>query len=236
MKSALTLLASASLALGHATFQQLWVNGADHGTTCARLPRSNSPVENVNSQDLTCNVGGRTAGHFGLCQVPAGATVTVEMHEQPNDRDCNRPAIGGNHFGPVIVYMSAVNDATTADGSNPWFKVAEFGYSPQQQLWGTDVLNENCGHFNFVVPAGLPSGDYLVRAEAIALHVAGSPGGAQFYMTCYQITVTNGGGSSVPSGVSIPGAYTANHPGILINIWTGDINNYVIPGPPVVSV
>lgn len=107
------------------------------------------------------------------------------MHEQPNERDCSRPAIGGNHYGPVIVYMSAVNDATTADGSDPWFKVAEYGYSPEDQLWGTDVLNENCGHFDFVVPPGLPAGDYLIRAEAIALHVAGSPGGAQFYMTCY---------------------------------------------------
>lgn len=33
----------------------------------------------------------------------AGDTVTVEMHQQPNDRSCANEAIGGNHYGPVIV-------------------------------------------------------------------------------------------------------------------------------------
>ena len=107
------------------------------------------------------------------------------MHEQPGDRACDRPAIGGNHYGPVIIYMAAVADATTADGSDPFFKVAEYGYSPEDQLWGTDVLNEQCGRFEFTVPANLPAGDYLIRAEAIALHTASQPGAAQFYMTCY---------------------------------------------------
>lgn len=52
------------------------------------------------------------------------------------------------------------------------------------------------------IPSDLAAGDYLLRAEAIALHAASSAGGAQFYMTCYQITVT-GGGSSSPAGVSV---------------------------------
>jgi hypothetical protein len=107
------------------------------------------------------------------------------MHEQPNDRNCNNPAIGGNHDGPVIIYMSKVDDATSADGSGSWFKVAEYGYDTGAGLWGTDYLNENCGRFPFTVPSSLPDGDYLIRAEVIALHVASSPGGAQFYMSCY---------------------------------------------------
>ena len=48
-----------------------------------------------------------------------------------------------------------------------------------------DSLNDNCGKHEFTVP-DLAPGDYLVRAEAIALHVASQPDGAQFYMTCYQ--------------------------------------------------
>jgi len=37
---------------------------------------------------------------------------------------------------------------------------------------------------NVKIPSDIPSGDYLLRAEAIALHVAGSLGGAQFYASC----------------------------------------------------
>lgn len=52
-----------------------------------------------------------------------------------------------------------------------------------------DSLNANCGKKEFTVPADLATGDYLIRAEEIALHAAGSPNGAQLYMTCYQVRV-----------------------------------------------
>jgi cellulase len=39
-----------------------------------------------------------------------------------------------------------------------------------------------------LIPADTPSGDYLLRAEVIALHTASQAGGAQFYASCYQIT------------------------------------------------
>ncbi len=59
------------------------------------------------------------------------------MHAQPGDRDCTKEAIGGNHFGPVIIYMQQVADATTSDGSGQWFKVAQDGYDPTTKVWGT---------------------------------------------------------------------------------------------------
>jgi cellulase len=37
---------------------------------------------------------------------------------------------------------------------------------------------------NVKIPADIAAGDYLLRAEVIALHVAGSSGGAQLYMSC----------------------------------------------------
>lgn len=153
---------------------------------------------------MSCNVGG-SKGVSGLCEVKgtyqpnfhrpfsdptdtlstAGDSFTVEMHAQPNDRSCDKEAIGGNHFGPVMVYMSKVDDATSADGSGSWFKVDEFGYDAASKTWGTDKLNANCGKREFKIPSKIPAGDYLVRAEAIALHTAGQSGGAQFYMSCY---------------------------------------------------
>lgn len=143
----------------------------------------NSPVTSVDSDDIRCNASPSAAS--GLCDVSAGDTIAVEMHEQPGDRDCDNPAIGGNHYGPVMVYLSAVDDAASADGSDPWFKIGEFGYDTETDTWGTDVLNENCGQFEATIPADLPEGDYLLRAEAIALHTAAQAGGAQFYMSCF---------------------------------------------------
>ena len=125
------------------------------------------------------------------------------MHAQPGQRSCSQPAIGGNHYGPVLIYMAKVADATTASSAS-WFKVAEDGYTGTTASWGTEILNANCGKRAFTVPKSLASGHYLVRAEAIALHAgAGQP---QPYVTCFQVNVKNGG-SANPSGVSFPGGY-----------------------------
>jgi len=50
-----------------------------HGTTCARVPSSNTPVTAVTSNDIRCNA--RPAAASGKCSVNAGGTVTVEMHQ-----------------------------------------------------------------------------------------------------------------------------------------------------------
>lgn len=223
----------------HATFQDLWVNGVDEQAICVRLPPSNSPVTDVTSTDIRCNVGG-TSGISGKCAVAAGQIVTVEMHQQPGDRSCANEAIGGDHYGPVQVYLTKVADASTADGSTSWFKIFEDTWSAaagassgDDDNWGTKDLNTCCGRMNVLIPKDIAPGDYLLRAEVIALHVASSTGGAQFYMSCYQLTIS-GSGTATPSGVSLPGAYSASDPGILINIHT-TMSTYIVPGPTVYS-
>lgn len=59
------------------------------------------------------------------------------MHAQPKDRSCSNQAIGGNHYGPVIIYMSKVADAKTNAGDGKWFKVDEDGYDVSTKIWGT---------------------------------------------------------------------------------------------------
>lgn len=54
-----------------------------------------------------------------------------------------------------------------------------------------------------------------------------------FTVTCYQITVS-GSGSAAPDTVSLPGAYAASDPGILINIYQS-LSTYEAPGPTVYS-
>ena len=197
----------------------------------------------------------KTAGHHADL-VPAGQTIAPEMHQQPGDRSCAEEAIGGAHCkqhplysqpslhspnyspatkpptdGPVIMYMSKVTDATTADGSSPWFKVNQNGYNTANSTWGNQILNADCGKWTFTVPASIAPGQYLLRAETIALHTASSVGGAQFYVSCYQLNVKSSG-TATPSGVSFPGAYKATDPGIEINIYTS-ITSYPVPGPTV---
>ncbi|KAI8623551.1 fungal cellulose binding domain-containing protein [Xylariaceae sp. FL1651] len=240
MKSVAYALLSAALAAqssAHSIFQDLWVDGVDYGSQCNRMPPSNSPVTNVNSNDIRCNVGG-SKGVSKKCAVKAGSTVTVEMHAQPGDRSCSNEAIGGAHYGPVNVYLSQVSDSSTADGSGSWYKIFADSWSSKGSVgdsdnWGTNDLNSCCGKMDVPIPADTPSGDYLLRAEVIALHTASSSGGAQFYMSCYQLTVTGGSGS-VPAGVKLPGAFKASDPGIQINIHA-KMTNYVNPGPAVVA-
>ncbi|XXH00939.1 hypothetical protein Hte_007290 [Hypoxylon texense] len=229
--AALVALAARHVA-GHATFQDFWINGVDMIT-------SNSPITDVSSKDIACNAGTKPVA--GKCSVAAGSTVTVEIHQQPGDRACASEAIGGAHYGPVQVYMASVADASTADGSSSsWFKIFAdtwaknpSGGSGDDDYWGTKDINTCCGRMDVKVPSDLAPGDYLLRAEALALHTAGQSGGAQFYVTCFQLTVT-GSGSTKPAGVSLPGAYKASDPGILVNIHAA-MSGYVAPGPAVYS-
>jgi cellulase len=139
-----------------------------------------------------------------------------------------------------MVYMSKVSDASTADGSSGWFKVYQdswaknpSGWGGDDDYWGVKDMNKCCGKVNVKIPSDIPAGDYLLRAEVIALHTAGSSGGAQFYVTCYQLTVS-GGGSASPATVNFPGAYSQSDAGILVNIHS-PMTTYVAPGPAVYS-
>jgi cellulase len=73
----------------------------------------------------------------------------------------------------------------------------------------------------------------LLRAEAIALHAAGTAGGAQHYVTCYQLTVT-GSGTLEPKGVTFPDAYTKTGPGLGFSIHA-NLESYPMPGPELIA-
>lgn len=85
------------------------------------------------------------------------------------------------------------------------------------------------------LPAALPSGEYLLRIEHIALHAAGATGGAQFYLSCGQINVINGGNGTPGPLVSFPGAYSPTDPGIKYDMYGYPPKAYKAPGPAVWS-
>jgi len=228
MKSVAFILATAAAVSAHSTWQDLWVGSTDKATSCTRTVKDNNPITSLTSSDMFCGRGPTSSSN--VCEVAAGSALTVEMHAQPNERSCSQPAIGGNHYGPVLVYMAKVSDAKTAT-SGSFFKVAEDGYTGTTASWGTEILNANCGKRAFTVPKSLAPGDYLVRAEAIALHAgAGQP---QPYVSCMQVKVT-GSGTATPSGVSFPGGYKLSDPLFQKAIYDSSFK-YVSPGPAVYS-
>ena len=89
------------------------------------------------------------------------------------------------HPGVVNVYMAKApdGDAATFDGSGTvWFKVYQISAVTDG---GTSISwpAQNLAGVTFTQPKNLPTGQYLVRMEAIALHVASTYGGAQFYVS-----------------------------------------------------
>ncbi|KAK1831269.1 glycosyl hydrolase family 61-domain-containing protein [Podospora conica] len=230
----LSLLTAASAASAHTIFVALEAGGTTnpvgHGVRAARL---DSPIQNVGSNDMACNGASNSVMSTDkIINVEAGSTVRAvwrhTLQSGPND------VMDASHKGPTIAYLKKVDNALTDSGvGGGWFKIQEDGHSNGQ--WGTSTVISNGGLHSITIPKCLPNGQYLLRAEMIALHGAGSSGGAQLYMECAQINITGGTGSAVPSKtVSFPGAYKANDPGLLISIYTmTPASKYIVPGPEV---
>nr|AFO72238.1 glycoside hydrolase family 61 protein I [Heterobasidion parviporum] len=223
----------------HTIFQEVYVNGVDQGhITGIRVPDYDGPITDVTSNDLICN-GGINPYHqpmsTAIITVPAGAQVTTEWHHTLAGADPSDSAdpIDPSHKGPIIAYLAKVPSATQSTVTGlQWFKIYEDGMKSDQS-WGVDRLIANKGKVSFTIPSCIEAGQYLLRAEIIALHGASSYPGAQFYMECAQLQIT-GGGSTSPATVSFPGAYSGTDPGIKINIYQ-TLPSYTVPGPAVFS-
>ncbi|KAH6850774.1 glycosyl hydrolase family 61-domain-containing protein [Chaetomium sp. MPI-CAGE-AT-0009] len=229
---AFSLVTLATAVSGHAIFQRLSVNGQDQGQLKGiRAPYSNFPIENVNHADFACNANIQIKDN-NIIKIPAGARVGAWWQHEiggpsgPNDPD---NPIAASHKGPISVYLAKVSNAASASANGQqWFKIAHRGVN--NGVWAVDEMISNNGWHYFDVPSCVAPGQYLMRVELLALHSASAPGGAQFYMECAQVEITGSGTNSGSNFVSFPGAYPANHPGIVVSIY-GNTANYQIPGP-----
>ncbi|QRW13775.1 glycoside hydrolase family 61 protein [Ceratobasidium sp. AG-Ba] len=211
-------------AFAHYRWTSLIVNGT-YTKPYANVRNStnfNYPVTDVSSTNLTCNVGGRQAGTAKTATVTAGSKVGFALDE----------AIF--HQGVVNVYMAkAPTTAAEFDGSGQvWFRIYEL---PPITDGGKSITfpSDNITDIHFDLPSTIPSGEYLLRIEHIALHLALDYQKAEFYVSCAQLNVI-GGGSGVPTPlVALPGYYTGKEPGILVNIYQPIPKSYLQPGPEV---
>ncbi|KAH6615644.1 glycoside hydrolase family 61 protein [Chaetomium sp. MPI-SDFR-AT-0129] len=227
----LALLAAASAATAHTIFVQLEADGVTNPVSYGiRDPSYDGPITDVTSNDVACNGGPNPTTPSGdIITVTAGSTVkAIWRHTLTSG---SNDVMEASHKGPTLAYLKKVDDALSDTGiGGGWFKIQEDGYNNGQ--WGTSTVISNGGEHSIEIPACIPEGQYLLRAEMIALHAAGSTAGAQLYMECAQINVVGGSGSVPSDTVSFPGAYSATDPGILINIYSmTPSSTYEIPGP-----
>ncbi|KAJ2840381.1 hypothetical protein FBU31_000461 [Coemansia sp. 'formosensis'] len=188
----------------------------------------NAPIRDPKSPLFLCRSEKMTPDAAKILPIVAGNDLTVVWHH--NNVSPPDDTISPSHRGPCFVYMAPME--SNGQGYS-WFKIYEQGYDPATKLWCTDVLRENHGKLSVKIPTQINNGKYLVRTEIIALHDAGTIGGAQFYPNCAQISVT-GATSGSPELYDISEVYSATDPGILINVRRG-VPSYKIPGPPVYS-
>ncbi|KAI1481745.1 carbohydrate-binding module family 1 protein [Daldinia eschscholtzii] len=177
------------------------------------------------SPDIICHKSATPAG--GHAQVKAGDSISISWNTWPE-----------SHKGPMIDYLAACNGPCESvdKESLEFFKIDEVGLiddSAQNGFWGSDELIKNNNTWLVQIPSNIKPGNYVLRHETIALHSAGQANGAQAYPQCFNLEIT-GDGTEVPAGVLGTKLYSAEDPGIVVNIYTTGLT-YTIPGPALIA-
>jgi lytic cellulose monooxygenase (C1-hydroxylating) len=197
-------------------------------TTVQRPWATYNPIQDATDPTIACNDDGTSGALQLTATVEAGSAITAYW---------NQP--WPHAIGPMLTYLAECSGSTcTGVNANTlkWFKIDEAGLlsgTVYDGEWGSGKMIADNSSWTTTIPSSVPSGNYLIRFETIALH--SMP--AQFYPECAQINIT-GGGSRAPTEdelVSFPGAYSNNDPGVNIDVYSNAAQSqttYVIPGPP----
>ncbi|KAB5588710.1 hypothetical protein CTheo_7845 [Ceratobasidium theobromae] len=223
------IIASASAAYAHAVVGIVHINGVSQGNgvnTYIRSPPSNSPVKDLDSPNVACNVNNVAVPK--TLEVSAGDVITFEWyHNTPQD-----DIIDASHKGAVQVYVAP----TESNGAGPvWVKLFSQGYTDD---WATNKLIAGKGLVSITVP-DLKAGEYLFRPEVVALHESDTAykmnagRGVQLYMECVQFKVVSSGSVALSGGIDFKESYTYSDKGLVFDLYTADPKTYVAPGGPV---
>ena len=218
------------VAEAHYIMNLLVVNGATIGGDYAYARKNSNTYmpsftsEIVNSPDLRCNKGAK-AGSTGTYTVKAGSKIGFKL---AFDEKIEHPGCG-------FVYISkAPGKVNDYDGSGEWTKVMQSCLSnPSSPGTDTAWATWQKDRLEWTIQKSIPAGEYLVRAEHIAIH-EGHVGKAQFYMECFQLNIQSSGTGKLGPTVKIPGLYSAQDPGIAFNKWNNP-KSYTVPGPQLYS-
>ncbi|KAF1834746.1 glycoside hydrolase [Decorospora gaudefroyi] len=159
----------------------------------------------------------------------AGETLRLQWNEWPV-----------SHVGPVMTYLAeCTGSCADADKETlQWVKIDELGWlnsTGWDELmlggtWASSVLIANGFEWMVKIPDMLAGGNYVLRHEIIALHVADEVDGAQAYPQCVNLRVGRGGSMVLDGGVLGTQLYGIRDEGILVDVHR-KMDGYQIPGP-----
>lgn len=238
-KSTFLPLLLASYAAAHGYVAQVTINGksytgnvpnADPNPSIIRQIFDVGPVKGADNKDINCGINAQLAQN--VASANPGDEITFDWRGGDGSK-------WPHNTGPMLTYMASCG-STTCDKFDStkakWFKIQQVGRKAKGQEWAqADLMQGAVAKLD--IPATLAPGNYLIRHEIIALHLAETEGGAEFYPSCTQLTV-GGNQNGKPQDselVTFPGAYSDTDPGILDTNAFDANANYDFPGPQIAS-
>ncbi|OJA12835.1 hypothetical protein AZE42_04241 [Rhizopogon vesiculosus] len=235
----LTLLALVPLVSGHGYVAQVAIDGKDY---YGNVPNANPVPSIVRQINDVSPVKGAANPYLNCGQDAQLASLVANANPGSQMQFWWKGGDGSNwphNIGPIMTYMAQCV-GTTCDQYNStnaeWFKIEETGLQPGDMVWYQQNIM-NGGPSNITLPPTLAPGQYLVRHEIIALHLANEMGGAEFYPSCTQVNIQGDQSEVAPASaeVTFPGGYSDTDPGIYDPTIFDTPVQYTFPGPPVVS-
>ncbi|KAH7371705.1 glycoside hydrolase [Pyrenochaeta sp. MPI-SDFR-AT-0127] len=184
-----------------------------------------------NTSDISCHYNA-TPGALHV-DTTSGDILKLQWNEWPV-----------SHVGPVLTCLAACNGscANVDKTKLEWVKIDELGWLNSTGwetnmlggTWATDVLIANNYAWRVRIPEALAEGNYVLRHEILALHVANELDGLQAYPQCVNLRIAKrtSGEQKKPfdAGVLGPALYGMKDSGVLVDVHK-NITGYAIPGP-----
>ncbi|KAF6762678.1 glycosyl hydrolase family 61-domain-containing protein [Ephemerocybe angulata] len=206
--------------------------GTTHDPSVVRQVQSKTPVKGVDDPDMACGTGAKPA--LLAADVNPGDTVAFSW----------RGGTGESNWvhekGPIVTYMASCGSVPCAEFDAlkaKWFKVADLMQKSDGTWYMADVMHQGAA-IEVKIPSTLAAGNYLIRQEMIAIHLANTIGGVEIFPSCTQLKV-GGSQTGKPDAselVSFPGAYKADSPALFIPEVFEARHKFVVPGPAIAKI
>ena len=112
--------------------------------------------EDFGTEAMICNKLGMTPAPE-TCPIAAGEAVALKWTL-------------ASHLGPCAVYLAP---AASQGKGDVWFKIFDLGFKGGK--WCSQVVEADGNTMRFTIPAGIPSGKYILRADLTGFHIPKDP-------------------------------------------------------------
>jgi len=166
-------------------------NGEPTNPSVIRRISKIDPVKGATNPFVNCGNNATPASLVANANPGSALTFKWEASDQEN---------WPHNTGPLLTYMTNCGDSTCDqfDSSTAkWFKINEISFEDDGSTWLQQRLM-NGEVANVTLPSNIAPGNYIIRHEIIALHLANTLGGAEFYPSCSQLSLS-GSGKGAPT-------------------------------------